>query len=585
MPFLDASTEDLFTGGQLVDLLNSTFEAGQLVASNENSGVSRLTEIATQIAQLDQWCGRVPLRRPMRNFNLAAKSAAERLIGVFDVAVEALNAETIPEAQHLGRSLQIEIDAAATAANQASELLGTMTHVIQHDDPVAAWLEIAVDGDIVGACNRGIALFESRTGNPCGPASAVPSLVYDAMTRSIGDQDRFWSLVAEHIQFLETKTPDLAAVLALPEVKERMGEVVHDLYSASSRAACLPEPMTKRQFVGDLLDIGHLVVEQALKFHLGLGCNLTTRRTFSETQACDVTELANIGADQVWPIAQHLGSPHIRNAFAHRSFRVAGDLVTLSPERNGASAIVLDCSELQDVVLESVETAAAMDLALTVMAERLGMHSGLSPQGRYLLRPLLTGFGWAEVEVDPSVQDEVCVKAQVNAPVPLLALAFGVHPLRGSVKTLRLQLQERTDRRVVDAVVPVEEFVAWDEESAPATKEAAFVRLASSIFVDGKPLLDDAQAAKVIAFKACQIVSDDSRPFTQIKTELGEWRALAVELGLDALQKDIGRAIRFRLAAASGLEARASDVEPLLETAGSEVPSVLTEILPALVDS
>lgn len=96
---------------------------------------------------------------------------------------------------------------------------------------------------------------------------------------------------------------------------------------------------------------------------------------------------------------------------------------------------------------------------------------------------------------------------------------------------------------------------------------------------NGQPLMTNAHAEKYIAFRSCQATADRQRPLPMLSAELKGWKALARELGLDRLQRLIGKAQRWRLLAETGTSVDAAEMDELLTLAGSAVSPLPTTLV------
>ena len=578
---LDMDAMELLTSGHLGELADRIFAAGDLIGRGDESGADQLADLAGEIASLERWTREVKSLRPLLFVADAVKVIVDELINVFDVVVRALLSEEISAAQACEAEVQACLDRSAGAIERANERMDIMLSVIGGEDPIGAWMAVAFDGDPITAIERGEATFLQRTGLGCGAATSLAAVTMAPMIATICDEDRWWSLVNEHVRFLDHYRTLLGPVLQEPSFASRRRDVIHDLWLSARRASRMPDPETLRQDASDLLDTGHLVVEQQLKFNLGLGCALTTRRSFAATQGCDVSELAGIARGQGWPIAQQLGDAAIRNAFAHRDFTIDGDCVLLSPRRGrpATSPRSLTIPELQDAVLEIIEISSAMELATLWLTEQVDPNSVIIPEGLVFLESTLIGFGWNEVEIAAEVDDCVRISGCVDTPVPLAAIAFAVGPLVGTVREVWLHLKSRDRSRECTAVVPVDLYAAWGRTECEPEKEAAFIRLCEATTVDGSPIMSRSHVHHVIAIRACQLTIDQEQQLATVCTGLKVWRSLARALELPDLAREIGRAIRLRTYRAAEIPVSEADTPALLEHVGTDLPPLRANLL------
>ena len=571
---LDLDANELLSSGRLEDLPDRILAAGDSIGRREETGPAQLAEIAGEIASLEHWAQGVKRLRPWVFLSDAVIVVVHELIKVFDIVLRALLSEEIRTAQRCEGELQAALDRAAGAIGEADGRLELMSRVIDADDPTGAWMAVAIDGDPTTALERGEALFLGRTGLRCGETVALTALMMAPMMATIGDEDRWWNLVNEHIRFLDSHRAALAPVLQDPSFASRRSDVVHDLWLSARRASRLPSPETLRQDASDLLDLGHLVVEQLLKFNLGLGCALTTSRSFAATQGRDVSDLAGVADSQGWPIAQNLGDSSIRNAFAHRDYTIDGDSVLLSPARSNptTSPRSLTIPELSDSVLEIIEVSAAMELATVWLTEQVDPDNVFVPQGTIFAESLLIGFGWGDVNIIADANDHVIISACVDTPLPLAAIAFAVAPLVGTTRDLYLHLKSRDESSQCTAVIPVDLYSAWQHTESEPQREAAFVHLCAVTTIDESPILSHDHVRKVISIRACQLVIDEGQDLSTVGAGLEIWRSVARALDFPDLAREIGRAIRLRRYRAAEIPTTEADAPMLLAHVEAELP-------------
>lgn len=461
---LRVSAEELIGDGRLASLPDRTFAAGMRVAGGDPDGVTELVAIAHEIASLEKWVDEVSFSRPTVVLTQHVQVAVNSLVNVYDLVVRALSAESITDAQQANEGIQDALDRAGEAARLAGDILERVSRILEGGDPIGDWLALALNDDPIGASARGQGLFLTNTRRSCGPGTGLAALTCDVMASTIADPDEFWRLVRGHIALLESiQAPAVTAIVSDPTFTERLSEVTHDVWSAARRAAVSPDTDTLREEAGQLLEAGHLIVEQAIKFHLGVACAGTTKMTFERTQASDVSELANVASDKGWDVVGALGDSGIRNAFAHRDYDVRGDDVYLSPRqrhRDGRPEAMLSLLELQDSVLQFVEASMAMELALIAIGENLGLEGHVSPQGTFLVKSALIGIGWTQV--DTRNHDGILiVSATVNHAVPLPLIAFAVQPVVGTTRRVDLHLRRSDTRAEVTIEIPVETYAIW----------------------------------------------------------------------------------------------------------------------------
>ncbi len=541
------SALDVLESGQVGSLTDRLFAVADRLAKDEDeAAIDDFASIAAEFASLRGWADSAVALRPLVAVTRGVVNAIRALDDLFDVVLQALETDSMAELRILQRSVQPLIDRAAAAIAPAGEAAANAAAVVDSDDPTAAWLELALAGaDILDAARRGAQLFTVKTGLDCGPAVGLTAAIADCAVSVIGDRDRFWSICMGHMADLQPLRGPLAPILATSEFRKRYAEVAEDTWSAARAAATRPAPETYREFTSELLDHGHLLVEQSLKLHLGLPTAATSRRTFYQTQACDVSELVQIARDKRWSTSGALPTADLRNAFAHRDYEVIGDEVSLSPARRatrGDPKKLITLPELQDEVLSLAELALALDLAATAVAEASG-STGLELNGLHLLPTLLRGLSWSEVEISRHDADSVTIRATVPGALRVPTVA-SIAQFTLGFERLELELQ-RADtgrhRRFILPMEPMRKFAATDEE---LVRELCVIEILATATTDADPIVDATTASKCIAFRACEELAAD-HPHDETMRVLRPLRQSARSLGLDALQKELGRAMRW----------------------------------------
>ncbi len=579
VPAPDWDAMALLESGKLAEIPDRAFDAASKVAAGDAQGAEELCSLAREIAALERWVKDVAPLRPVVTLTDHVRTAARAMVALYDVLTRALTEERIEEAQRANDEIQAELDAAADAAAYTKEVLQHLTRVLDAEDPVAHWYAEAFGSDLVAATAQGQALFETRTGRTCEQGTALAALLYETALSTIGDPDMFWQLATAHLSVLEGFGNDLDTAVSEPLFTTRVTDVADDLWAAARRAAVTPDPETLRQAANDLLEAGHLLVEQPLKFDLGVACASSTRMTFADTQASDVSRLINIAKDRGWEVRSGVGDAVVRNAFAHRDFEVAGDAVSLSPQRRrqaGDPEIRMPLVVIEDQVLRMVETVAAMELALIAAMEDRGL--ALPSPSRSLVAPFLAGLGWTGVTLEDE-GERVTISAEVHEEVPLNRIAFAAQPIAGSARRLVLQLTRDGVGEQITVEVPLEFYASWAGSEEEITKEVAFVRFTRETLIDGRPLMDDAHVTKYLTFRGCQTLVDQELPFPEINRRVKLFRHLARELDLTDVNRQLGKGLRLRSMAESGMTFDPAEFDELLQLAGAHLPPLQTMLI------
>lgn len=573
---LEASAAELLESGGLAALPKRVFDAADRLARGEPDAPREFAGIAQEIASLERWADDVDPLRPMITLTHHTQSVVRSLVQMYDVVAAALVEERLDQAQQAADTVQSALDAASALAAEANDILERANRVLEATDPMGAWVAEAFASDPIAATAHGQALVEAHTGRTAGSPSALAAVFYEVALSTIGDPDEFWRLVREHLQLFDGVTADILAMVSDPMFTSRAIDVTHDLWDAARRAAVAPEVVTPRAAATELLEAGHLLVEQPLKFHLGVACAATTRMTFADTQASDVSQLIKVACDKGWEIRSGIGDAALRNAFAHRDFDVTGDKVSLSPQRrrrNEDPEILLPLDHVQNGVLRLVETLTAMDLALAITMDGLGVSINASPLGRFLAGPLLVGLGWSEIQV---ADDEglIIVSAITRDAVPLRAMAFVAQPFAGSAKGLLLRLARADTSAEREIKLDIDAYSAWAYAHDELEKEAMFVRMGRTTLLEGQPMFSDAHVEKFLAFRGCQVLVDRTMPDREVARQVNLWRGAARDLGLKRVNRQLGKGLRLRIQAGAGMAFDPDEFDDLLAIAGKSVPAL-----------
>ncbi len=570
------SAAQLLSAAGLASLPKRVFNAADRLAHGDADAAVELSSIATEITCLERWADDIRPLRPLIVLTHHTQFAVRSLVQMYDMIAAALVEERLDQAQQCAVAVQRALDAAAEGAAEANAILERANRVLESTDPMGAWVAEAFSGDPIAAIVQGHALLEAHTDRVGGPSAALAATFHDSVVGTIGDPDEFWRLVGAHLALLEGVPSEILAVASDPLFASRTIDVTHDLWNAARRAAVAPDAETLRAVATELLEAGHLLVEQPLKFHLGVASAATTRMTFADTQASDVSQLVNIANDKGWEVRSGIGDAALRNAFAHRDFEVVGDEVSLSPQRrrrNGDPEVLLPLDHVQDGVLHLVETLAAMDLALALAMDRLGVSIDAAPLGRILAPSLLAGLGWSDIDVADD-GGTVVVSATAHDAVPLRALALVAQPFVGSAEKLVLRLA-RADRGVNrEIVVALDAYAGWATADEELEKDATFIRLVRATLLDGHPMFSGGQAETVLASRGCQILFDRAVPDREVTRQVKIWRDTARDLGLEKVRRELGKGLRLRLQAGVGIRIDPSEFADLLALAGKSVPEL-----------
>ena len=579
---LDLNVLGLWDLSDLAEIAPRMFEAWKGLARDPSGGVDAFRDVAAEVATLELWAAEIEPLRPLVVLTRHTQAVIKSLVDIYDLLAASLGEEQMKKAQAAANRLQGLVDAVGAELRRVRELVDRVDRVLDEPDPIAAWIgESAVAGDLEATVASGQALVEARLGRQVEAGAAFVAGIHHTVMSTLGDPDEFWRLAGDHLVRLERAAPQTLEVVDEPLFSARLAEVTEDLWDGARRAAVTPEPASLRTAARDILEAGHLVTEQALKLHLGVLCAATSRNSFSDTQAGDVSALLDVAVGKRWAVAAALGDSSMRNAFAHRDFAVVGDEVSLSPRRrqqDGEPEVLMGLDAMQDSVLRFVEAGAAMDLAIGIFLESHGVTVETAPLERVLSVALLSALGWSEVTVDH--QDErVFVSAVVTTDVDESVLGFAAHPFLDTAHALELRLvREDTGQ---SCVVEIDLRRGRDFRSAEdeRQKHAAFVLHRHSTLIDGEPMWSPAQVERYAARLGWEAIIDPDISTPDLRKVVRVLRHLAQEAGLDAVDRELAKCMRLRLQAGGGWELDPADFEDLAAMAEKVVPEIRHRIL------
>lgn len=574
--------DELWDEDAIPSLIGRIYAAGDAVGREQTRGEPLLAQVMIEVEELSRWAQSLRPLRPLVAVHRETQVVATAMNNLLAAMVVCLGSDRMADAQNTGTAAQLHIDRAAEAVSRAEALRSKVEEVLSSDDPIGTWLGVAIGGDFGDAAARGEALL-AGVGWVGGSSASLASVVHNELVGTIGDPDVFWAAVGLHADFLRSLGPSLRPTYETPEFFSRAADVTHDLWAAARIALALPDPETPREEATRLLDQGHLVVEQALKFHLGVAASATSKRDFDATQACDVSELVNVALDQAWPIATLLPGADIRNSFGHRDYEVLNDLVILAVRgraKRGLEQHAFTVPELQDSVLSLLELAAAMDLALLLVAGDSGYGSRLKFEDS-MIRSLLVAFGWRRVRVFAPNESLYRIQADVWGAQRMGCLALVSRLLDARFDQVELELTRVDTETSVELKFPAAEFsrIAADISGEGVAAEIGLFRVLHMVKRNGMPMLDAQATAVPIAIQVFKIMVDRQVPFSEVNAELKLWRQLARDLDLPEVVRDIGRSQRFRAMGEAGDPVSEEEVAGLFSFATGLEPPDLSDVL------
>ena len=509
------------------------------------------------------------------------KVTLEHLIGVFDVTIAILEARNGLDAQQLEPTLQQRLDAATDAISRCNELFDQITELSLSENPVAAWMRLAIGGDMLTAESRGSAVLEEHGLFTDQGNVGVVALLWDFIAGSTSDDRMFWRRTAQHHSLLTAHRDQVTEIAETETFARRATAALDDLLHAARLAIIQDDLESQRQRATDLLDFGHRLVEQPLKLHLGVACAATTNRRFESTQAGDVAALIQVAKQQGWAVISLLGDPNIRNAFAHRDYSVRSDgMIELCPARceaQGRPAQVMSLDELCDAVLAISEACGVMDMAFAlVTGQCVGDHAdGASP---FLIRSAAEGLlGWEDVDLRLG-DDEAVVEARCTPPLKFAEVGILASPHLGDRSRLIIRLTTDSGGHEIRMSVP--ELKEWSQVDGDTPRSAAFLIAWHRASVNGAPAFTAAQVRKALAVQALELIMDDPRPFRETKHDLASLRHAAVTIDDQQLAKAIAGGVGWKAQVEAGHRPAKDPASRLIDIAAEEVEPVTEWIIP-----
>jgi hypothetical protein len=248
------------------------------------------------------------------------------------------------------------------------------------------------------------------------------------------------------------------------------------------------------------------------------------------------------------PLTQDVLVP-VRHASAHMDYRMNGNLVTLQASKP-ARAVTVTHEQLADAVLGALETTLALQLAVLLASDELGLDlddeallDELDPH--MLMQVMLAASGWRDVQVarEGSVL-RVAGHCEIATPI-------------GTIGMLLTRLDEGIDRLVLvakrgdgtrtfaAACGPFRDY-AEAKEQGELESMLAFTTALAQVTIDGKPAVTTPMLRRAAAVFACQELDADLPVAVARLLRLHSW---ATALGDDELADallDVRRAVVAR---------------------------------------
>lgn len=573
---------EMLTSPLIASLTKRISSGANAISQTRRAQADKLQQIASDIANLEAWVSETPELRPSAAYARHVKTAVEHLIGVFDVTVSMLEARNGSDAQQLQPTLQQHLDAAAGAISRCNELFDQIAELSLSDNAVATWMRLATGGDMLAAEPRGSAVLEERglREDQHRAGVGVLALLWDFIARTTSDGRSFWCYTAEHRTLLAAHRDRVTQIAESDVFRQRAADTLEDLLHAARLAIAQGDTESQREKASDLLDLGHRLVEQPLKLHLGVACAASTKRHFESTQASDVSSLTQVAREQGWPIASLLGNADIRNACAHRDYSIRSDgMIELCPARcmaQGRPAPVMSLDELCDAVLAVSEACGVMDMALALVTGRcIGDYAdGTSP---FLIRSIAEGLlAWDDVDLYLE-DDQAVIEARCTRPVKFAEVGPLASTFLGDRSLLIVRLAAKNGHHEIR--IPVPELKEWSQLDDDTASSNAFLVAWHRATVDGAPAFTGAQVRKALAVQVLELLADKTKPFAEARHDLASSRQAAKAVNDHELAKTIAACIGWKAQIASGHRPASSPIDRLVAIAAVEIQPITEWII------
>lgn len=585
------------------ELIEHIERAASLVANEADGGPAALESVAREITYLELWIKDAVEFRPLAPLMSLFKLSATQIVRLFDTSVNALVARDIATVQHLEEQIQESLDEAALAAETADSLLHRIERIVESTNPISAWLDEAVGGDIFSALEQGKLILAKHDINVSGSEAPLLAVVFETIISSISDSDRFWSAVYEHVNLLNAYRSELFNLVRYGTFAVRNDVVIQDILHTARRAISMSPSETIREEITEVLDEGHQLVEQPLKLYLGIACAIADRMSFDASQGAYMSELIDVANAEGWHHISRLipSSKDLRNAFAHRDYEVTDNsMVRLSPARcarQNRTALVLSSEAICDAVIAVMEACGVMQIALTVV---LGddVQDVSIKHSPFLISTLIEGLlGWSNVELDVSGQkiiiSAICPYRIRADHIASVASFFKDHP--GDL-ILRLRSKKNSKEQIYG--MPLPKLALWNETQDEFDKMVAFLDLGYHMTHNDKPIITLDHIRKFTAFSILNLLANEAdsrksmslpfakadqqvkrlpqspRQFTKLLATLKRWKKVAERFEISDLAEAIQYAIQWKSSLQTNLRISNSWLDPLLGFMELEVDPV-----------
>lgn len=487
-------------------------------AGDSAAGASALCELLRELRQVRARVDR-PVRRPWR----ATCRAAARTIDILEDAargyLRAFGANTPLEAQRDAEAGQAALDSAAAPVAEMRRKLDRVESIkgISPGELLpalaasAAADEVESGGiaDLLALDAAGGRIYTSITGSTTTAAGVGVGLRLATVAVEVTlDYDRFIEVASRTYSTLVANPDVLRRLATRGDWRQAQQDAIDELFELGvTSAAMAAAAVTDRMTVDVLLQSVHRIIEGPAQHLLATLLAVAHRRDYARLLKGDAAGLLNqVQQSGYGPLIEGLRAD-VRNAAAHRDFRVGTDTVVLAPK--GAEATALSGSEFVDIVLAAQESTLAMLAgalcALAALDIELedgragGLPAWVIPDA-VGVRTVLALAGWTEVEATVS-SPELHVEGVGefgNSPSSLVAALLPA--LAPQTERVTLVARQGDVRRTL--VADIEPLRRYSEMADGEEREAQFLLAVTSCTLDGTPLVSDDEVDRWFTAKA-----------------------------------------------------------------------------------
>jgi hypothetical protein len=528
---------------QLKDWIPILFQHLDNVGSREQEPTALIEHIQT-LRHLRSRIDHVELLRPSIALWRPLTTVVDALLDMTSAYTDALVAPSPSEAEANSGRGQEALNRAADAIHVVARRLdrGQAPGSIRLPGWVIARAEDAYD--ITRAANlmdldaKGRPLYERITGSFSAPAGVGVGLLLDVgHVEDAFDDQRFWHVARMSYERLRDARPQFQQLVIEPQWQDHLRVTRNGFYEALLKAETLLEGLTgdRRMEVDAVLELGATLTETVGPGVLRLLLAVQAKRP-GDVLRRDYTSILQMATQTGLPDVLLGFDPDVRNADAHRDFRVLADAVVLS----GDQPRTVRDDVLIDIVLSALESCGALFCALDCALAEEGQ---LAPLDRLaalpaedMLRVVLAASGLTAVRVEIRRERlEVHCRSLASVEVrPLTIVASLLGFIPDHVTTMRIAI--RTSSRVTDSRGPLAPFRRW-AGSQGLDKEAAFIELAARWTVSRRVVASTGQVRYWAAFRAAEAIHADINQADETLAVLAQLgRRLGDKLLVEALE-------------------------------------------------